>query len=404
MPVELPEMEPSDAPPERPRAVVWLGVFVVVMLVGVVVGLLTWPDGEPANTAWFWVRLLVFPALAWCTLFGLRLHHHDDEVQRRQALREVLGEDRAQALLFASEPLAVLGHAYLTEPGSEKVAGMIVNRELALSARTSSAGDDAVRHTALEFDGRAATIDRYRACFSALLERIAGAVSALPGKVPLSVRLQLPIDVDQQDLLDTWQRCWAARNLRPVTATLLQIAPGAMALDEWLDIRGGPSLEKATLFVSVQLHDVPRQSSAEAAVGVLLAWAPLAERHALETQAFLHRPVEVGSSGLDAAISTALLWGRATAAEAGDLWQAGLSHADKSALLQAASDAKLAVSQTNGFAGMHDVDPAIGNPGACAGWLAIALGVEHTAQVGVQQFIAWREGTLRLAVIRASRA
>ncbi|GAB7534818.1 hypothetical protein [Burkholderia sp. 3C] len=404
MPVDLPDVEPSDAQPKPPRAIVWLGVFVVVMLAGVVIALLTWPKGEPTQTAWFWVRLLAFPALAWCTLFGLRLHYHDDEIQRLQAQREVLVEDRERALLFASEPLAVLGHAYLTEPGSENLAGSIANRELALSAQTSATGTDAIRHTALAFTDDAENPGRYRACFTALIERIAGSVSAVPGKVPLRVCLQLPADVDQQALLGVWQSCWTAKHLRPVMAKLLPAATGVMALDEWLDIRGGPSLEKATLFVSVQLYDAPQQSSAEAAVGVLLAWAPLAERCALNAQAFLHRPVEAGASGLDAAISSALLWGKATAAEVGDLWQAGLFSTDKSALLQAASDTKLAVSQTSAFAGLHDVDLAIGNPGVCAGWLAIALGIEHAAQLGVQQFIAWHEGTLRLAVIRASRA
>ncbi|RBB33091.1 hypothetical protein DPV79_36285 [Burkholderia reimsis] len=404
MPVELPEVEPSGDAPKPPRAIVWLGVFVVVMLVGVVVALLTWPNGEPTNTVWFWVRLLVFPALAWCALFGLRLHYYDEATQRRQAQHDVRADDRAKALLFASEPLAVLGCTYLTAPGSAHVAAKIANGELVLTAETSPAGTDAVRHTALAFQESSKLPERYRACFGALLERIAGSVAAIPSKVPLSVHLHLPTDVDQESLLNLWQSCWTAKGLRPMKAKLLGAAPGVMILDEWLDIRGGPSLEKASLIVSVQLHDAPPQSSAEAAVGVLLAWAPLAERCAFKTLALLHRPVEVGADGLDGAISKALLWGKTSANDARDLWQVGLYKSDKGALLQAASDTKLAVSQTDGFTGVHDVDLAIGNPGICAGWLAIALGVEHAVQIGVQQLIAWHEGTPRLAVIRASRA
>ncbi|MEX3764974.1 hypothetical protein [Paraburkholderia phenoliruptrix] len=404
MPVELPEVEPSGDAPKPPRAIVWLGVFVVVMLAGVVVASLTWPNGEPTNTVWFWVRLLVLPALIWCALYGLRLHYYDEETQRRQAQREVRAEDREKALLFASEPLAVLGCAYLTAPGSANVAARIARRELLLSAETSPAGTDAVRHTALEFNESTELPERYRACFGALLERIAGSVAAIPSKVPLSVHLHLPPDVDQESLLNLWQSCWTAKNLRPVKAKLLAAPQGVMILDEWLDIRGGPSLEKASLVVSVQLHDAPPQSSAESVVGVLLAWAPLAERCALKTQALLHRPVEVGADGLDGAVSKALLWGKTSANDARDLWQVGLSKSDKGALLQAASVTKLGVSQTDGFAGVHDVDLAIGNPGICSGWLAIALGVEHAVQIGVQQLIAWHEGSLRLALIRASRA
>lgn len=404
MPVELPEAEPSGDAPKPPHAIVWLGVFVFVMLTGVVVALLTWPEGEPANTVWFWVRLLVLPALTWCALFGLRLHYYDEETQRREAQRSVLAEAREQALRFAREPLAVLGYSYLTAPGRENIAAKIANRAIVLSAETSSAGVDAVRHSALELKADAESAGRYRACFDALLNQIAGSVAAIPSKVPLSVHLNLPDGMDQEELLNAWQSCWTAQNLRPVKAKLLATAPGVMILDEWLDIRGGPLLEKTSLIVSVQLHDAPPQSSAEAAVGVLLAWAPLAQRYALNAQAVLHRPVEVGAPGLDCAASEALLWSNTTPDDAGDLWQVGLSRSDKRTLLQAASDTKLAVSQTDGFAGIHDVDLAIGNPGICAGWLAIALGVEHTTRTGVQQLLAWREGALRLAVIQTSRA
>lgn len=404
MPVELPALESPEPAPGPPRAIVWLGLFVVVMLTGVAVGLLTWPKAEPTGTVWFWVFLIVLPALAWSVMFGLRLHYYDEETERLQAEREVRRQDRDKALLFASEPLAVLDCAYLVAPGSTDVAGKIANGEHMLHAGTSLAGIDAVRHTALELKEDPEAPGRYRACFNSLLEQIAGAVAAVPDKMPFSVDLHVPSNEDQDELLDTWQSCWDGKNLRPVKAKPLAGNQGLMALDEWLDIRGGPSLERATLFVSVQLHDNPPQMSAEAAVGVLLAWAPLAERNGLNTRATLHRPVESGKPGLDAAISRVLLWGKTTAADVSDLWQAGLPGTDKTALLQAASDMNLGVSQTAGLSGVHDIDPAIGNTGVCSGWLAVALGIEHAEQTGTPQLMAWREGSLRLAIAHAPRA
>lgn len=404
MPVALPELEPAGDAPKPPRPIVWLGVFVIVMLAGVVVALFTWPDDEPPHTAWFWIRLLVLPALTGCALVGLGLHYYDEELDRRQAQREVRVEDREKALRFASEPLAVLDYAYLTGPGSADIAARIASGELVLSAETSAAGIDAVRQTALQLKEGAELSERYRACFSALLEQISASVVAIPSKVPLNVLVHLPVDMDRESLLDLWQSCWRAMNLRPVKATLLAAAPGVMIVDEWLDIRGGPCLEKVALIVSVQLHDAPPQSSAEAAVGVLLAWAPLAERCGLRTQALLHRPVEVGADGWVSAVSKALLWGKTSVNEVCDVWQAGLSRSDKGALLQTASDAGLGVSQIEGFAGVHDVDFAIGHPGVSAGWLAMALGVEHGVETGSPQLIAWREEAQRLAVIRSSQA
>jgi hypothetical protein len=404
MPVQLPEPDPSGAEPKPPRAIVWASVFVVVMLAGAGIAMLTWPTGESTDTAWFWVRLLGLPALTWCGTFGLRLHFYDETRQRREAERDVCADERRKALRFAREPLAVLDSVYLTASGSTGVARMMAAGELALNARTTLAGVDAIRHTALELTETRDAPGRYRTCFNAVLERIAGAVAALPAEVPLSVRLHLPADVDQDDLLQTWQACWAARDLRPTRAELLRIEQGVMFLDEWLDIRGGPSLERAVLLVAAQLHDNPAQSNAEAAVGMLLAWAPLADRRAMTTRALLHRPVEADASGPDVALSNALLWGESSADEINDLWQAGLPAHDKRALLQAASDAKLGVSQTSGLSGVHDIDRAIGHPGVCAGWLDMALGLEHAVQTGTPQLMAWHEGTLRLAVARVPRA
>ncbi|WP_230963394.1 hypothetical protein [Burkholderia stagnalis] len=337
-------------------------------------------------------------------MFGLRLHYYDEQMQRRQAVRDVRAVDRERKLRFASEPLAVLACTYLTAPGSTEVASKIAGGELALSARTSAAGIDAIRHTALELNESKEVPGRYRACFNALLEQISGAVMAVPARVPFSVQLLLPADADHGNLLDTWHACWVAKNLRPAPAKRFSVEQGVMIVDEWLDIRGGPALECAMLFVSVQLHDDPPQSSAEAAVGMLLAWAPLAERYGLTTRALLHRPVEIGASGLAAALSKVLQWGETSAVEINHLWQAGLPNQDKRALLQAASDTKLGVSQTTGLSGVYDIDQAIGHPGVCAGWLDIALGIEHVVRTGAPQLMAWHEGALRFTLARAPRA
>lgn len=272
MPVELPDGEPPEAAPAPPLAIVWLALFVAFMLAGVVSTLLTWPKTEPTGSAWFWMRLLGLPALAWCVAFGLRLHYYDEESERRRAEKEARQEDRDKALLFASEPLAVVGCAYLSAPGSEDLASKIAEGGPALKAQTSRAGSNAVRHTALDLLEDKNMPGRYRACFRELLNQVADAVTAVPRNVPLDVRLHLPADADRESLLDTWHACWGARDLRPVNATLLSSERGLMALDEWLDIRGGLSLEKFTLFVSIQLHDTPPQNSAEAAVALLLGW------------------------------------------------------------------------------------------------------------------------------------
>jgi len=398
MPVELSLSESPAAYPSPPSSVVWLGLSLVVMFAGVIDGLLTWPKTEPTGSTWFWVRIVVLPALGAGITFSLRLWYFEDEAKRLRAEDEADLEDREDIVRFATEPLAVLGCAYLSAAGRAPIAGKIARGDSALGAQSLHPSSDAVRHTALALLDDEEGGGRYRPCFIKILDLIADAVTAIPRNLPLGVRLQLPADTDQESLLATWHDCWEKKGLRRNKAKLLSPAQGLMALDEWLDIRGGPSLEKIILFISVQLHDIPPENSAEASVALLLGWEPLVGRREMKPLALLHRPVEAESTSLNDAISTALLWGETNALGIGDLWQAGLKKEDKPALIQGTSDLSLGISQTENLAGIHDIDKALGNPGVAAGWLAVALAIEHAVQSGRPQLIAWREGSLRLAV------
>jgi hypothetical protein len=400
MPVELPVPTSEATPPKPPRAIVWLGLFVVCILANVVGTLLTWPDANPTSSAWFWVRLLAFPTLAWSLAFGLRLHYYQEEVNRLAAEEDALAEDRATAMQFAREPLAIVGCAYLCSLGNANAANTIAQGRAELGALTPRSGGEAIRHTALSLSEDVKEPGRYRACFMELLDLIADKLAGIPLTAPFSVSLHLPSDSAQTLLLETWETCWLERELRPAQASLLPAGQGLMTVDKWLDVQGGPALEKFTLFISAQLHDTPPQNSAEAAVALLLGWAPLAERRGVKPLAMLHRPVEAASEILNDTIPTALVWGQTTASQIDDLWQAGLEKADKPALAKSASDLTLGVAGTDKLAGIHDVDTAIGHAGVVAGWLAVALAIEHATHLAKPQLIAWRDGTLRFAVVQ----
>jgi hypothetical protein len=370
------------------------------MVIGVVGTLLTWPEGVPTGTAWFWVRLLVIPFLACSTAFGLRSFYYEQENERIDADNEILREDRETALEFASDPLAVVRYAYLTEAGSRDVASTLDRAAAALEAQKSADEPDAFPRFALSLAGDDDDPARYCACFRELIGSVSDRVGAIPHDVPFEVCLQLPVDVDQRALVNAWQACWGATGLRVVKAELIAADKGLMALDQWLDNKGGPALEKFCLFVAVQLHEAAAQNSAESAVALLLGWAPLARRRHIESIALLHRPVEADSDATDAPISTALQWGRTTGDKINDLWQTGLERLDKAALIKSMSDLSIGVSRTDGLAGIHDLDTTLGYSGNAAGWLAVALGIEHATQNNTTQLVAWREGSLRFVVVQ----
>jgi hypothetical protein len=288
---------------------------------------------------------------------------------------------------------------YLCGAGSSGVTSSIVDGFTSLKAQTSMGGSDGVRHSAIELVENAGS-SRCQSCFENLIAAIKPVVETIPRDIPFGVRLQLPGDTDQHGLLQIWQTCWDERKMRRAKAAPIPAEQGVMALDAWLDNRGGPALEKFLLFVVVQLHDTPPQDSAEAAVAMLLGWTPLAGRRNVPFVAHLHRPVEAEPGANETSITTTLLWGRTTGSKVNDLWQSGLEGTDKGALVNTMSGLSIGVSQTDNLSGVHDIDAALGHPGSATGWLALALAVEHAVQNNHPQLAAWREGTLRFAVVQ----
>ncbi|RDS80884.1 hypothetical protein DWU98_13195 [Dyella monticola] len=403
MPVELPTAQWDTTPPALPRPIAWAALFVVVMLAGAASTLLMWPEGESTHTTWFWLRLLVFPALAWCLLFGLRWLYHEQEEARLHAEDEALAADRANALHFAQEPLAVLDARYLCAMGYGGVAAKIAAGQSQLESREPISGGTSVRHTTLDMDGLTQE-DRFQSCFAILLRSLAVSLAGLPRGAPLSVYLQLPATAPHDDVLKRWQQSWRATECHCAETTLLTSERGIMELDAWLDIRGGPQLERFVLFVAVQLHEKAEADSAEAAVALLLGWAPFTAREGLTPQALLHRPVEDTRNSTHETLSQALLWGNTDATKVESLWHAGLGEAKRSALTQASSDMSLAVSPAETLGGTHDIDVAMGQAGVASAWLALALAVEHASHTQTPQLVASRQNTLCAAVVQPAAA
>src|SRR5471030_1671590 len=403
MPVELPEIAAEQQTPSPPKAIVWLVAFVVVMLANVVSTLLTWPKDDPTTSVWFWVRLLVFPAIGWCAAFGLRLFYYEEETIRLAAEKEARDSDHAKATEFAQEPLAVLRSTYLTamDADSGGLASAIAQKKRALKSSMPRPGEDAVRHTALALNEDKDSLTRYRPLFARLIEQIKESIESLPVDVPFAIRLQAPAGARSAQVLKTWQICWQECGYRDAPTLLLDPEQGIMVLGEWLDIKGGPSLENFTLYVAVQLHDEPPENSAEAGVALLLGWAPLVERRGLKPIALLHRPVQSETTDFMTSLPKALLWGRTSSMQVNEVWQAGLTREDRAAFLKNSTDLGLQASKAEDFAGIQDIDRALWNPGAAAAWLSVVLAIERAWQTREPQLVLARENTLRLAVVQS---
>jgi len=222
----------------------------------------------------------------------------------------------------------------------------------------------------------------------------------VPSTIPFDVYLQVPEDLDGEQIRDAWHVCMKTLGVTLAEPFYLTKEEGWMAVDAWLDIRGGPSLEKFALFVAVQTSDDASPSRSEAAVAMLMAWAPLAERIRFDAIAKLHRPVEVLADLGPAEVAECLLFGNAKAQEVSDIWQAGLHGEDENVLSKAASDLDLAVVRAEEPAGVHVIDAARGSMSGAASWLALALAAEHASETGTSQLVCIRQNSIRMAVVQ----
>lgn len=399
MPVPLPEPPFDTVRPSKPHPFVWLAIFAIILAGGIAYTLLTWPDGVSTHTAKFWLQLLFIPAMIGIAPFGLRLFYGGLVHARIDAGLRQWQEDQDKTISYASEPLALLGSAYVCAIGHAQVAGQIAAGEKRLASQSPAVGHDAVRHTRLSQIDGATLNERFEACFVDLLERLDQTLQALPANVPLEVHVQWPEDADQHEMRRIWRACWDGFGYPPAPVASLPSDESLMMLDAWLD-DDGTALEKCVLVVAVRLHAMPDADSAEAAVALLLGWAPQAQRNGMTIHALVHRPVEVGQGTLEDALSIMPLWGNAQAEQIEDLWQAGLPARLKERLLFTAGDLGFSAARTEHLQGIHDVDLALGDAGVAAPWLLLALAAEHAAATGKPQAVAGHRHELRLAMVQ----
>ncbi|MEX3962129.1 hypothetical protein AB4Y42_07895 [Paraburkholderia sp. EG286B] len=399
MPVELPREKGDEHEPSPPNVVNWLALLVITIVVGAVYTLTTWPPGDPANTARFWIQLFGWPFLAWAGSFGLRTLYWEQECARIEAGNTARQEDRREGIKFAGEPLAVLGYSYLTGAGTNGVSTLLCNK-YGNGSSTKDSGGERSQYDSLGLAGDDEDPTRYRACFKELTSSIARAIRLLPSEIPLSIRLQLPENVNRDALLEAWRGIWSSAKLRPAIISLVFPERGVMELDEWLDIRGGPTLERCTLYVSARLREGPTGQGAEAATAILLGWAPLARRHGIRPIALLHRPVESPPQDFESAIARALLWGEASLDRVEDVWLSGIGGREKVAIAKYIEPQAATRRKGGDVEAIRDISSFLGDVGEVSAWLAIALGIENALHAKCPQLVASREGTLRFSVVQ----
>jgi hypothetical protein len=377
--LELPGEEINDAKPPSP--IVWGLLLVIAIAAGVALTLYLWPKGRPAHGwklyGWFGVAPLV-----WASCFAARLHSYEIRVWRVQGHNAERTETIVHNTGYARRPLALLGYAYETAMGREKLAERVVAGESALETRAVRNTKEVRAHSELPREKFASIRDVLESVLTWLLGEIRPTLSALPEGVPVEVWFDIQDDAAATESNIVWAKL---RHLigRPTNVPrVLARSDGVMALDTWLD-DDTPAAVKYVLVVAIQLRTEVPADTGEAAVALLFAWPARAEQDRRTAIANVHRPT-VSPSGHDrTVIDTALDWGAAAPTAIERTWISGMT------ALRRDPDLALAPQVTaEATPGTTDLDAALGHTGAACGWLAIAAAAEQCRAGGAIQFIS----------------
>jgi hypothetical protein len=408
MPIDLSSIPPPEPLPKKPSKLVWTIVFLVLTIIGMAAVLILWPKNEPTHTPWFWICFGVFPPAFAGFVVLRRFSVYHGRLLDARAWNTAREEHLHRLKAHASTPVVILkSSCRLAGNIVENPASMIATRSLNLGSQPSialpgsiRAGWFAVPDVAL-FKGKieddvARQLQVLNWLFDECISDLKMAVLALPPTMQLAIHLSVTMDnFAEASVRQAWGNAWASHELRAHPATIESEPLSLLALETWLDATDKAAQQRARMVVQVQLNKVlsdnPPVGSAEAVVALLLVRTEAASSHALEAQAFLHRPVRGAIASLPEKLGLTLKWGRSPPSAIQDVWHSGLDADSALPLFAAVRGAAIVVSSAEPD-GRHDIDQAIGYCGAAAPWLAAAFAAEHSAGATKPQLVAHRLG------------
>jgi hypothetical protein len=383
MPVDffnLPPETPNDATPPSP--IVWGLLLVIAIATGVALTLFLWPKGHPTHDWRFFTWMFGIPTIVWACGLALHLHSYEIHVWRTQAHNSERAATVAHNTAYARRPLALLGIAYVTAMGHERLAERITGGESALAMREVRNTKEVRAHSELPRDAFSSTTDQLDEVVDVLLTKLKPALQNLPPHASVEVWLDIQDSAAAAGQNAVWDRLNRDPRLRVMAPVMLKADERVMALDAWLD-NDSPTTAKYVLVIAVQLRaDVPADTG-EAAVALLLGWPARVELDRQSAIACVHRPTVSPSDHNRTALDTALEWGAADSTAVERTWISGLTELRRNRDLVhtppvSSESAPITTS----------LDSALGHTGAACGWLAIATAAEQCRATGGVQFIS----------------
>ncbi|MFS8980297.1 hypothetical protein PO002_38645 [Cupriavidus necator] len=349
------------------------------------------------------------PQAAFALLLGFVRHAYENEYlgamyynqHRDQRLRELVAHSQV--------PLEIVASSYCAPGDGQSLGKLRASMATMLEARPARLGGALVRHSPLpawndllEYDQHGNETGPPRDRFDVLLDTLLGPIlEAVHGlqqagrRYAPAVRLVEGSPKFAKRRLEQLRKRLHAFGLSVLDCDLADssdASQGLMLGDNWLD----QEITTPLLLVATQLHEVPPEGSAEAAVALLMVPKRLALPSGMHPLGRLHRPIACALEQFDAGCRAALRAGLADANTVGTLWMAGIPEEADAAVSSGFADANL--SALSDSKRLCHLDRALGHAGVAAGWLAVA-GALETGADGAPQFVMSQLDPMQLAVV-----
>jgi hypothetical protein len=380
MPVRLDQIPAPSPRPARPRGGLWLGVLLLLLLLGACGTFLFGTQSLREHPLSFWGQALGVPLLGWCLLsFGRVLLYLG-----QQQVADGWNQAREEALIHnvrrGRRVQQVLGfslHTALRERDTTRQLSTLLGAGSVLKAQPSSSGQTVSRHSCMAGDADENSEQALRRVFTQVLVDLVPRLKQAPDDRPLALLLEVDSALPQV----VWQQVWDGSGIRQPSVAFE--GSGLAALDQWLDQRIGD--QASLVVVAVQFAPQQHEGTAEVAVGLL--FGNRLTQTALPSIAYLHRPEQEREPTTEAllyAVRQALDWAPLDAQSVEHTWRVGIDAQRDEVLSQVLAEVWLPAKHNQG---LFNLDTLLGHPGKASPWLAIAAATQTIQGGAGPQFI-----------------
>ncbi|EMX0848820.1 hypothetical protein AAF302_000009 [Pluralibacter gergoviae] len=391
MPVELQKIPGKISEPAPPILSRWLIVILFITGSGIILSLYLWPTDVSTHTDWFRFCTIALPLFSGLICYVIRLRVYENKRERVLYWNHLHREQYEQQVLLGQRSVGLLGKAYITPAGCNKLAAALLRGEGLLRSQYFPHFQSTRMTARLDTSDIIFTEESYKdrlvSYLTKLICMLDSELQAIPGAI--SVRIQHDGSINNDEFRNIWQGIFP--KVYVVKQLLIDTeGDGLMWLDVWMDHQCTPVM----LSIEVNLFLEPHNYQTESVSALLLASSKWLSQNNVTPEVVIHRPV-VATDNFQST-ENMLQWGSLSAKESHVLWRTRI---DQDAVVNLAQQAAK-LDYSPGEDEVYFLDDIFGRPAAAIGNILLICACEYAIESGKPQWLIAQHKTVHQAIVR----